>query len=49
MLGTVPLDPAVAVAGDSGSPTVISNPDSPAGEALRAVAQELAQAIGLDL
>ncbi len=49
VLGTVPLDPAVAVAGDSGSPTVISNPDSPAGEALRAVAQEVAKAIEMEL
>jgi ATP-binding protein involved in chromosome partitioning len=37
-LGRVPLDPAVASAGDAGAPTVVSAPDSPAGQALSALA-----------
>ncbi len=37
-LGRVPLDPAVREAGDAGAPTVVSAPDSPAGQALGAVA-----------
>ncbi|MDH3271904.1 MAG: Mrp/NBP35 family ATP-binding protein [Gemmatimonadota bacterium] len=37
-LGRVPLDPAVVRAGDQGAPTVISAPDSPAGVALRTIA-----------
>ena len=36
-LGRVPLDPAVAQAGDAGAPTVVSAPDSAAGSALDAV------------
>jgi ATP-binding protein involved in chromosome partitioning len=38
-LGSVPLDPAVRVAGDTGTPTVAGAPDSPAGRALVAVAE----------
>ena len=33
-LGKIPLDPQVREAGDLGVPTVISSPDSRAGEAL---------------
>ena len=36
-LGRVPLDPAVREAGDKGAPTVVSAPESPAGQALAAV------------
>jgi ATP-binding protein involved in chromosome partitioning len=36
-LGRIPLDPAVAVAGDAGAPTVVSAPDSAAARALDAV------------
>lgn len=38
LLGRVPLDPAVRAAGDEGRPTVLSAPDSAAGQALTAVA-----------
>ena len=40
-LGRVPLDAAVAAAGDSGRPTVLSDPDAPAGRALGALARKL--------
>lgn len=40
-LGRVPLDPAVARAGDQGAPTVVSAPDSPAGAALRSVVEQV--------
>ena len=36
-LGRVPLDPAVAQAGDAGAPTVVAAPESAAGRALDAV------------
>jgi ATP-binding protein involved in chromosome partitioning len=42
LLGQIPLDPRVASAGDEGTPIVLSEPDSPAGAALRAVAEKLA-------
>ena len=47
-LGRVPLDPAVAAAGDAGAPTVISAPDSASAVALqeiRACVQETLQAL----
>jgi ATP-binding protein involved in chromosome partitioning len=37
-LGDVPLDTAVRSAGDTGRPTVLSAPDSPAGKAFRQIA-----------
>jgi ATP-binding protein involved in chromosome partitioning len=40
-LGRVPLDAAVAMAGDRGQPTVLSAPEAPAGKALRALARAL--------
>jgi ATP-binding protein involved in chromosome partitioning len=40
-LGEVPLDSEVRAAGDAGTPTVASAPDSPAGSALRSVADAL--------
>jgi ATP-binding protein involved in chromosome partitioning len=44
-LGRIPLDPAVRRAGDAGTPTAISAPESPAGRALI----ELARAVFKDL
>lgn len=41
LLGSVPLDPAVRLAGDEGAPTAISSPDSAAGQAFRTVAERL--------
>lgn len=43
LLGSVPLDPALREAGDSGSPAVLSAPESPAGAALLGVAARLAR------
>ncbi|HLA94051.1 MAG TPA: Mrp/NBP35 family ATP-binding protein [Actinomycetota bacterium] len=40
----VPLQPALREGGDAGRPIVITEPDSPAGEALRRAAREIAQA-----
>ena len=38
-LGRIPLDAAVASAGDRGRPTVLTDPEGPAGRALRALAR----------
>lgn len=40
-LGRVPLDAAVASAGDAGKPTVLSDPTGPAGQALHMLARDL--------
>ncbi len=40
-LGTVPLDTAVRAAGDSGQPTALSAPDSPAGRAFLEIADRV--------
>jgi ATP-binding protein involved in chromosome partitioning len=41
LLGRIPLEPAVALAGDAGLPVVASSPDSPAARALAAAAERL--------
>ncbi len=41
LLGQIPLDPAVREGGDDGLPIVLSQPDSAAGQALRAIADKL--------
>ncbi len=41
-LGAVPMDPSVRVGGDSGKPVVVSQPDSPVAQALKAVAEQIA-------
>ena len=43
LLGQVPLVPALRAGGDAGTPIVVSDPDSPAAEALRAAAREIAR------
>jgi ATP-binding protein involved in chromosome partitioning len=42
LLGQVPLQPSLREGGDQGRPVVVTQPDSPAGEALIAAARELA-------
>ena len=44
-LGEIPLDPRVREAGDSGTPTALSSADSPAGQALREIADKLMAAL----
>jgi ATP-binding protein involved in chromosome partitioning len=44
-LGVVPLDPMVRRAGDAGTPTVLSAPESPAGRALLELAQKILAAV----
>jgi ATP-binding protein involved in chromosome partitioning len=44
LLGEIPLVPAVLAAGDSGTPIVVADPDSPASAALRAVAARVVEA-----
>ena len=46
-LGRVPLDPAVAAAGDAGAPTVLSAPESPAGRALSGVAATVLETLSV--
>ncbi|MBI3159857.1 MAG: Mrp/NBP35 family ATP-binding protein [Chloroflexi bacterium] len=41
-IGAIPMDASVRVGGDSGLPIVISQPESPAAQALRAIAAETA-------
>ena len=41
LLGLIPLDPEVRRAGDAGSPTVLSSPESAAARALVATAGDL--------
>jgi ATP-binding protein involved in chromosome partitioning len=43
LLGQIPLMTAVREGGDRGTPIVVSEPDSPAGLALRTAARELAR------
>ena len=44
-LGVVPLDTAVRTAGDRGQPTVLSAPDSPAGQAFTRLAEQVLSAV----
>ncbi|MFN3689499.1 MAG: Mrp/NBP35 family ATP-binding protein [Fimbriimonadales bacterium] len=46
-LGSVPLDPAVSIASDSGQPAVIAAPDSAQAQAFRAIASKLAAAVSV--
>jgi ATP-binding protein involved in chromosome partitioning len=42
LLGQVPMDTALREGGDTGTPIVQSDPDSPAGQVLRSIAEQLA-------
>ncbi|HXW47750.1 MAG TPA: Mrp/NBP35 family ATP-binding protein [Streptosporangiaceae bacterium] len=42
LLGEVPIDPRLREAGDAGTPLVVSDPDTPAAQQLRKVAENLA-------
>ncbi|MGP4113021.1 Mrp/NBP35 family ATP-binding protein [Streptomyces sp. 4N509B] len=43
VLGTIPIDVRLREGGDEGKPVVLTDPDSPAGSALRSVASSLAR------
>lgn len=45
-LGELPLNPEIAMAGDSGTPFVVSQPDSPVADAFRKVAQAVLDVLG---
>jgi hypothetical protein len=47
VLGTVPLDPAVRIAGDAGEPIVVADPDSPIAQSFREAAGKAAQRIAV--
>lgn len=46
-LGSVPLDPSVREGGDAGKPIVVGKPESAAGVALKAIAQQVAARISV--
>ncbi|MFQ5342119.1 MAG: Mrp/NBP35 family ATP-binding protein [Anaerolineae bacterium] len=46
-LGEIPIDPRVREGGDAGQPIVVAAPDSPAGQALRDIGQNLAAKISI--
>jgi len=46
-IGEVPIDPQVRVGGDTGTPVVVSHPDSAAAQALVAVAQDIAAKVSV--
>jgi ATP-binding protein involved in chromosome partitioning len=46
LLGTVPLQPGLAEAADRGRPVLVDAPESPASQALRALAEQLQQKAG---
>lgn len=41
VLGSIPIDVRLREGGDEGKPVVLSDPDSPAGSALRSIAEKL--------
>ena len=47
-LGAVPLGMQVREGGDSGTPVVLSHPDSPQAEAFRRVAEEVARQVSIE-
>jgi len=47
-LGAIPIDPSVRIGGDNGSPIVVSMPQSAAGLALRAVAEQVAARVSVE-
>lgn len=47
ILGEIPLDAQVRVSGDTGQPVVMAAPDSPAGQALRQMAKEVAARVSV--
>ena len=48
-LGGIPMDPHVRVGGDGGVPIVMSHPDTPAGSALRSIAEQVAARVSVSV
>ncbi|MFH2037905.1 MAG: Mrp/NBP35 family ATP-binding protein [Chloroflexota bacterium] len=46
-LGAVPMESGVRIGGDTGEPIVVTNPDSEAGKALQAIAEQVAAKISI--
>ncbi len=46
-LGQVPLDPQVRIGGDTGKPTVLTSPESPAGLAFQEIARQVAARVSV--
>lgn len=46
-IGAIPMDPTVREGGDSGKPVVVTNPESPVAQALKAVAEDLAAKVSI--
>ena len=46
-LGAVPIEPAVRIAGDAGTPVVVANPDSRSAQAFRSIAGLVAQRLSI--
>jgi ATP-binding protein involved in chromosome partitioning len=46
-IGEIPIDAQVRIGGDSGVPIVVSHPQSPAAQALVAVAQDVAAKVSV--
>jgi ATP-binding protein involved in chromosome partitioning len=46
-IGSIPMDPAVRIGGDTGYPVVLSAPDSPVARALRSVAETIAAQVSI--
>jgi ATP-binding protein involved in chromosome partitioning len=46
-IGAIPMDPAVRKSGDNGVPVVVSEPESPVAQALRAVGMDIAAKISV--
>ena len=43
LLGTIPLDPALRLAGDDGEPLIFRDPESPAAQAIMQIAEQISQ------
>ncbi len=45
-LGRIPIEPAVAVSGDSGMPVVLSDPDSASAKAFKEISEKIVRTVG---
>jgi len=46
-LGQIPIDPAVRVGGDEGTPIIVTNPDSTPARAMRSLAEQIAASLSV--